>query len=148
MSQPSGAQLLLFLTALVVCFRVYFLVFRLWQYPLRNGHGFFLGIEVTLDILNFRQYWQLGISQLDLNTYLAPPVGSPLWYSLYVVSPVVLTDEQRERILCIAEYMKGAHEHLLGITEPGDVVTASSYWILNQSLLGSDPNVNPSTILA
>lgn len=113
-----------------------------------NAIRFFLGIETTLDIINCRQFWQLNVSQLDLNTILAPPVGDPLWYSFYVVSPVVLTEEQRTRILCIAEYMKGAHEHVLGVVEPGGIVTASNFWILNQSLLGANPNANPSTILA
>lgn len=111
-----------------------------------NAIRFFLGVEVTLDIINCRTYWQLGISQLDLNTILAPPVGSGLWYSFYVVSPVVLTDEQRERMLCIAQYMKGAPEHVLGVTEPGGVVTTSPYWVLSQSLLGA--TTSPSTILA
>ena len=113
-----------------------------------NAIRFFLGIEVTLDIVNCREYWQLGVSLLESNTYLAPPVGSPLWYSFYVVSPVVLTDEQRERMICIAQYMKGAPEHVLGVTEPGGVITPSPYWILNESLLGGDPNTDPSTVLA
>lgn len=113
-----------------------------------NAIRFFLGVETTLDVINCRDYWQLGLSILDVSTTLAPPVGSPLWYSFYVVSPVVLTDEQRERILCIAQYMKGAPEHVLGIIEPGSVITPSQYWTLNESLLGSDPNVNSSTTLA
>jgi len=113
-----------------------------------NAIRFFLGIETTLDIINCRTYWQLSVSQLDLNTYLAPPVGSALWYSFYVVSPIVLTDEQRERMICIAQYMKGAPEHVLGLIEPGDLVTPSPYWVLSQSLLGADPATDPSTILA
>lgn len=111
-----------------------------------NAIRFFTGIEVDLDILNDRPYWQLNISQLGVNTSLAPPVGSPLWYSFFIVSPVVLTDDQRERILCIADYMKPAHEHILGIIEPNNVITPSDYWVLNQSLLGATSA--PSTTLA
>lgn len=113
-----------------------------------NAVRFFTGVEVTLDIINARQFWQLDISLLDVDTLLAPPVGSPLWYSFFIVSPVTLTAEQRERILCLATYMKPAHEHILGIIEPGDQITPSGYWILNVSLLGADPSVDPSTILA
>lgn len=113
-----------------------------------NAVRFFLGIEITLDVINARDYWQLGISTLGVTTTLAPPVGSPLWYSFWIDSEVVLTAEQRERILCVAQYMKGAHEHILGVTEPGDVATPSPYWILNVSILGANPNVLPSTVLA
>ena len=111
-----------------------------------NAVRFFTGVEVTLDILNARPFWQLNVSLLGTNTTLAPPVGSPLWYSFWIVSPVVLTDDQRQRILCIAEYMKAAHEHVLGILEPGDVVTESDYWIMGVSLLGASSS--PSTTLA
>lgn len=113
-----------------------------------NAVRFFLDIEVTLDVLNFRPYWQLDVSLLGTSTTISPSVGSPLWYSFYIVSPVVLTDEQRERILCIADYMKAAHEHVLGVIEPGGIVTPSTYWFLNLSALGADPAVLDSTILA
>ena len=113
-----------------------------------NAVRFFLEIEVTLDVINFRNYWQLNASLLGTSTTLAPGVGSPLWYSFYVVSPVVLTEEQRERILCIADYMKAAHEHVLGVIEPGGIVTPSKFWTLNVSALGGNPAVLDSTILA
>jgi phage tail-like protein len=113
-----------------------------------NAVRFFLGLEITLGVVNERDYWQLGVSLLGVGTTLAPPVGSALWYSFTIDAEVVLTAEQRDRVLCIAEYMKGAHEHIIGITEPGDVLTPSDYWILNQSILGADPAVLPSTILA
>jgi len=111
-----------------------------------NAIRFFTGIEVTLDVINARQFWQLNVSLLGINTTLAPGVGSPLWYSFFVVSPVVLTDDQRSRILCIADYMKAAHEHILGVLEPGNMITPSDYWILNVSLLGATSP--PATILA
>lgn len=106
-----------------------------------NAVRFFLGIEVTLDIINTHQFWQLDISKLDADTVLAPAVGSSLWYSFFIVSEVILTDEQTRRILCIADYMKGVQEHVLGVVEPGDVVTPSEFWLLNQSLLGDNTNL-------
>jgi len=112
-----------------------------------NAVRFFLDIEVTLDVINAGTFWQLNVSLLGTSTTLAPGVGSPLWYSFYVVSPVVLTTEQRERILCIADYMKAAHEHVLGVIEPGGVITPSKFWTLDVSALGANPAVLDSTIL-
>jgi phage tail-like protein len=102
-----------------------------------NAIRFFLGIEVTLDIINCRQWWQLDVSLLGNNTLLGPSAGNPLWYSFWVVSPVVLTESQRERILCIAQYMRGANEHVLGIQEPGDVVTQSEYFQENEAFIAN-----------
>jgi hypothetical protein len=42
----SEEWLLLFVNALVVVFLVFYLVRRLWNYPLNHGPGFFLGVEV------------------------------------------------------------------------------------------------------
>lgn len=47
MSGPTSHQLLLSSTALIVIVRVYYLVRSLWSFPLRNGPGFFLGVEVA-----------------------------------------------------------------------------------------------------
>ena len=46
MNGLSSGQVLLFVTAVVVCFRAYFLVRRMWNYPLMNGQGYFMGMEV------------------------------------------------------------------------------------------------------
>jgi hypothetical protein len=43
----SEECLLLFVTALVVVFLVFYLVRRLWNYPRDHGPGFFLGVEVA-----------------------------------------------------------------------------------------------------
>lgn len=96
---------------------------------------FLTGVSVTLDILNERSdFWQLGYSTLGNNTYLAPPAGSPLWYSFWIDSPVTLTDEQRDQILKIADYMKAAHEHILGLRDPTTVTPATpAYWYLGVS---------------
>lgn len=101
-----------------------------------NAIRFFLGIDVTLDVLNARDYWKIGVHQLSLDTIIGPGEGSPLWYSFYIVSPVILTEEQREQMLKIADYMKPAHEHILGITEPGGVVTPGNFWHIGVDTLG------------
>lgn len=103
-----------------------------------NAIRFFTGVTVTLDVLNDRPFWQIGVSTLGVTTTIGPADGSPLWYSFYIVSPVVLTDEQRDRILTIATYMKAAHEHILGIVEPTTPVPPGSFWTLGVSELGVD----------
>lgn len=40
-------------------------------------------------------------------------------YSFRIISPVDLTEQQREQISVIANYMKVGHEHYLGTIEPG-----------------------------
>jgi phage tail-like protein len=101
-----------------------------------NAIRFFLGIEVEIDPINCRTYWQIGLHQLNLNTVIGPGIGSPLWYSFYIISPVILTDEQRSIMLQIATYMKAAHEHILGIIEPGSDTDPKSRWIIGVSLMG------------
>jgi len=101
-----------------------------------NAIRFFLGIEVELDILNDRDYWRIGVDYLGVSTKIGPSSGSPLWYSFYIVSPLLLTEDQRDKMVKIATYMKPAHEHILGVREPGDVVTPTTYWYLGVSSLG------------
>jgi hypothetical protein len=49
MSVPTQFELEIFSTALIVLCLVYALVKHLWNLPLRNGSGFFLGVEVPQD---------------------------------------------------------------------------------------------------
>jgi len=99
---------------------------------------FLVGVEITLDIINAQTgFWVVGVSELGIDTELAPPTGSPLWYSFWIDSPVDLTDEQRDQILKIATYMKAAHEHILGIREPSTTDdTDPVYWNLEIPTLG------------
>jgi len=77
---------------------------------------FFLGIEI--DIVAFTEEgWILGESELGEDTILGPG-SSRERYSFDVIAPVLLTDEQREQIRDIVEYMKPAHTHLVNIIEP------------------------------
>lgn len=96
---------------------------------------FFVGIEI--DIVAFTEEgWILGVSELDVDTVLGPGTSRER-YSFDVISPVTLTDEQREQIRTIVEYMKPAHTHLVHITEPEDVEVID-HLELGLSELGGD----------
>lgn len=101
-----------------------------------NAVRFFVGVDVTLDVVNFQTFWTLGVSELGSDTFVGPNAGDPLWYSFTIVSPVTLTQQQRDRILQIADYMKPAHEHILGVLEPGEVDPLPSFWVLGVDELG------------
>lgn len=55
--------------------------------------------------------------RLGVTTILGPGTSFQI-YSFEVISPIVLTIEQRDRITEIVEYMKPAHTHLNAIVEP------------------------------
>jgi phage tail-like protein len=96
---------------------------------------FFLGIEV--DIVAFlSDGWILGESELGVDTDLAPGTSRER-FSFDVISPVTLTDDQRERIRQIVEYMKPAHTHLVRIVEPTAPVSIE-HLELGLSELGGD----------
>lgn len=78
---------------------------------------FFLGLEVTIDEWNTSTGWILGDSELGVDTILGPSDQRAL-YTFDVVSVVTLTDEQRDRIRELVDYMKPAHTHLGSIIEP------------------------------
>jgi phage tail-like protein len=101
---------------------------------------FFLGIEVEIDIFN-GEGWELGdpsTPDLDVlgpvhaglvgDELSAPGVEAPTSpaslgppregiYTFRIIAPGILTDEERERITSIAEYMKPAHTHLLDVID-------------------------------
>lgn len=78
---------------------------------------FFLGLSITIDAFNTTATgWLLGESDLG-DASLWPGTVADL-YSFQVVSPVVLTDTQRDQLREIVEYMKPAHTHLVAIVEP------------------------------
>lgn len=79
---------------------------------------FFLGIEV--EILAFTEEgWILGVSDLGDDTILGPGTSRER-YSFDVEAPIVLTEEQRQQIRDLVEYMKPAHTHLVRLIEPED----------------------------
>lgn len=102
-----------------------------------NVVRFFLGLDISITPVNIREnFWLVGFNYLGVNTFVAPGKGDPAWYSFWIDSPILLTDAQREQILSIADYMKPAHEHVLGIREPGGIITQTDYWRLGYGSLG------------
>jgi len=96
---------------------------------------FFLGIEI--DIVAFiEDAWILGMSELGIDTDLGPGTSRER-YSFDVISPVILTDDQRTQIRQIVEYMKPAHTHLVRIIEPTPP-TVIDHLELGLSELGGD----------
>ena len=47
MKLSTGDLLVLIFTGLIVAAKIYWLVWKLWDYPLRHGPGFFLNVEVA-----------------------------------------------------------------------------------------------------
>jgi phage tail-like protein len=92
---------------------------------------FFLGLEVTVEILNEFDGWELTEEGADASighelsdmiedsptpAELGPSIAEI--YSFIVDCPsVVLTNEQRIRITSIAELMKPGHTHLIAVTD-------------------------------
>lgn len=106
-----------------------------------NAVRFFVGVEVQIEPVVEESFWSLGTSTLGEDTVVAPADGSPLWYSFRIISPVVLTPEQRTRILQIADYLKPAHEHIVELQEPGLDPPEQGWWTLGVSLLGEETYV-------
>lgn len=100
---------------------------------------FFLGIEV--EIVAFAgEGWELGIDELGEDSVLGPGSSFGL-YSFEIVSPVVLTPEQRTRIKEIADYMKPAHTHCIRIVEP-EIPVVIDHLELGLSELGVNWNLH------
>jgi phage tail-like protein len=100
-----------------------------------NAIRFFLGIEVTIFVPAFSTTWTLGVSLLGTDTWL----GTSSLHdrlSFYVVSPVTLTQTQRDQITSIVNYMKDARTHFLGIQEPAPPPPVPNHMELGLSELG------------
>ena len=88
-----------------------------------NVVRFFLGIEVVVNSFS-AEGWELGIDELggsgvgEEGTAILGPGTSFGLYSFEIAAPIILTQEQRDRITDIANYMKPAHTHLIQIVEP------------------------------
>lgn len=100
-----------------------------------NAIRILLGIEVTIEVPGLDGVWDLGVSELGVDTTLGTGDDYSL-YGFYVVSPVELTVEQRSRIRRVVAYMRRAETHLLGITEPTPAPIDPDDWELGLSELG------------
>jgi phage tail-like protein len=89
---------------------------------------FFLGIAVTVETYTGTG-WELGDDTdgggdelNDASELGNPPAtlgpGRAGLYSFRIVSPVDLTETQRDQVAVLANFMRGAHEHYLGTWEP------------------------------
>lgn len=94
---------------------------------------FFLGVEVDI-VAYLSDGWILGVDELGVDTVLGPGT-SRARFSFDVVSPVVLTAEQRTRIRFIVDYMKPAHTHHINTLEP-TIPTVIDHLELGLSVLG------------
>jgi phage tail-like protein len=103
-----------------------------------NAVRFFVGVEVTIDAFNATG-WILGEDELGVGTILAPGLSFEK-YSFTIISPVVLTAEQRTRITFIANFMKPGHTHLIEIIEPGSATV--DHWELGVSQLGDTTDLH------
>ena len=95
MTTQSNWLLPLACAILVIAFRLFFLVRRLWNYPLNHGPGFFLGVEVApgfykgpgIRWLN-RYRTLLVVQHLILVSAFVVPVALRRWNDLPVMAPV------------------------------------------------------------
>lgn len=100
-----------------------------------NAIRFFLGIEVEV-VEWLAEGLSLGESELGIDWILAPGTSRDR-YSYEIVSPVILTETQRDQITEIATYMHPAHTHLRQIVEPPPVLVID-HLELGLSELGGD----------
>ena len=91
-----------------------------------------LGIEVEIQVYAWAPFG-LGFVHVGQTFVLGTSTQADL-YTFLVVSPEVLTDDQRVALRAIADYMKAAHEHFR-IVEPAPVVVFD-HWQLGYSTLG------------
>lgn len=90
-----------------------------------------LGVTVAIQVYAWAPFG-LDFVHLDTTFVLGTSTQRDL-YTFLVVSPVVLSDDQRRAVKAIATYMKAAHEHFR-IVEPAPVVTID-HWQLGYSTL-------------
>ncbi len=105
-----------------------------------NAIRFFLGIEVTITTPAFDGIWDLGVSELGVDTVLGTSDPASL-YTFVIHTPIELSDEQRTRIIKIADYMKAAHTHFR-IEEPPPAPVEPNHWELGLSELGVNTHLH------
>ena len=105
-----------------------------------NAIRFFLGIEVTITSSAFDGIWDLGVSELGVDTMLGTSDPASL-YTFVIHTPIELSDEQRTRIIKIADYMKAAHTHFR-IEEPPPAPIEPNHWELGLSELGVNTHLH------
>lgn len=82
-----------------------------------NAVNLLLGLEVSIDLYNGTGM-QLGTALLGQDWILGPGTSAQLYSFSVVYDAGPLTATQVQQILFIANYMKVAHEHVLGVITP------------------------------
>lgn len=99
-----------------------------------NAIRFFLGLEVTIEA---RGRGGLGLGDVEIGIDWILGSGAMRdWYGLTIVSPIGLTQDQRDKILVIANYMRAFVEWITGIEEPEAPPAIPDHLELSLSELG------------
>lgn len=126
-----------------------------------NVVRFFLGLEVTIEIINDYVGWELTATGADasIGNELSdivedspdPAELGPNYagiYSFIVHSPyAILTGEERERITSIAEFMKPGHTHLVAVTDISPEETIDHVDLGYSTLGSSTPGESAGTFI-
>lgn len=100
---------------------------------IRNVARFFLGFDVVDIVSVLEDCLILGESELGLDWTLCPS-DSFSRFSFSIIVDRVLTQDERDKLTIIVEYMKPAHTHFLKIIEPTDPEFVD-HWELDFSAL-------------
>ncbi len=96
--------------------------------------AFFTDINIT-DVRPYTETsWIMGVSYMGIDTYMGPSQAANL-YSFEVLVDKALTDEQRNQLERLIDYMKVAHEHAY-VVEPAEP-THIDHWDLGFSEMGT-----------
>lgn len=95
----------------------------------------FLGIQITIRPLG-RTGMRLGTARLN-DDWILGSSDPRVLYSFAVVSPVVLSAKDRERLIALVEFMRPAREHLAAVIEPPPPAERD-LWLLGRSRLNDD----------
>lgn len=128
MKLSTGDLLLLSSTGLIVAWKLYWLVWRLWNYPLQHGPGFFLNVEVAPGF------------------YDGPGVG---WLKRY--RTVLLAEQVLEAVVLVVLLVSGRWEFLpvwAGGSAPLLMATLFSFMAWTRRALGANPPVRPSVAVS
>ncbi|RTL06465.1 hypothetical protein EKK58_05790 [Candidatus Dependentiae bacterium] len=101
----------------------------------------FLGIDVTIVSPGLDDIWTLDESELDVDTNLGTADLRTI-YSFDVISPIALTEEQRQQIRAIVAYMRRAPTHLRFIIEPDPPPLVPDHWELGLSELETESTLH------
>lgn len=84
---------------------------------IEDAVSFFVGKTVNVEPWNIpSDTWELGVSRLGLDTFVGPS-RSYIRYAFYVEHADVLTDDEKDLIEQIVDFMRPAHTHFVGFVK-------------------------------